>query len=56
MNPKSSQAEAKIDEVYQFKDKESQKMFKDITYNTKELYNIIDCNKPLNIVTKKLMK
>ena len=43
-------------EVYKFNDKESLKTFKDLTTNTKQLSNIFETDKPLNVQTKKLLK
>ena len=43
-------------EVYKYNDKESLKMFKYETTNTNQLSKLIDNDKPLDIVTKKLLK
>ena len=56
MNLTWNSTDAEILEVYKYKDTESQKTFKDMTTNTKELSNIIELNKPLDVVAKKFVK
>ena len=43
-------------EVYKFNDIKSLKTFKELTSNTKQLSNIFETDKPLNVQTKKLIK
>ena len=43
-------------EVYKYNDIESLTTFKELTTNTKQLSNIFDTDKDLNIQTKKLLK
>ena len=43
-------------EVFKFNDKDSLKAFKELTTNTKQLSQIFDNNKDLNVQTKKFIK
>ena len=55
LNIEWSIKEAKVVEVFKFKDLEAKKKFKEDT-KTNELSKIIDLKKPLNIVVKKFTK
>ena len=46
----------KIIKIFLYNDKEAQKHFKLETTNTTELSKIIDMDKPINVVTKKLLQ
>ena len=56
LNIKWSAKKSKVMEVFKYKDKESPKMFKNETTNTDQLSKIVDNDKPLDIVTKELLK
>ena len=56
INLKWKTKDAKVVEVFKFKDTEAQNMFKEETNKTLELSNIVNSKKPLEIVTKKLVK
>ena len=51
-----SAREAKVMEVFKFKDTEAQHRFHDLTTITTELSYIVDNDKPLEVVSKKLVK
>ena len=56
MNMKLSPKEANVIEVFKYKDQEALKKFKDKTTNTTHLSQIIDMDKPLEVVTNKFIK
>ena len=51
-----SPKECKSIEVFKFNDKVAKEKFKKLTSNTKQLSSIVDKDKPLDIVTKQLLK
>ena len=50
------QRENQVLEVFKYKDKAAQKLFKEETTKTKELTKIVNMNKPLDVVTNKFVK
>ena len=51
-----SPKECKVVEVFKYNDKEAKEKFKKLTTDTKQLSSIVDKDKPLDIVTKQLLK
>ena len=51
-----SPQECKVVEVFKYNDKEAKEKFKKLTTDTKQLSSIVDKDKPLDIVTKQLLK
>ena len=51
-----SSKKAKVTEVFKYNDKHSKDKFKQVTTNTKHLSQIIDMNKPLDVVINKFLK
>ena len=56
LNMTWSPKETKVTEVFKYKDKEALKKFKTETTNTTQLSQIVEMDKPLEVVTNKFMK
>ena len=49
-------SKSKVVEVFMYKNKDSKEKFKKLTSETKQLSQIVDMKKPLDIVTRKFLK